>query len=149
MITLATAGNIRSAFLALGAFIVALAHAQVLDSVHVFREIPPAAYTTASANSAAWRLQHKHAPSISLRGNDVQAVRDALAIYQVSPHQQSTLPGLAYLGVAWAGGRIFTIGITEDIGVIINFTALNEYRITSWADRLKVRALLTGALLTH
>ena len=44
--------------------------------------------------------------------------------------------------MAWSGGRPFTIGVMDDLDVIINFTARTEYRVVGTTDRLRVRALL-------
>ncbi len=44
--------------------------------------------------------------------------------------------------MGFSGGRPFTMGVADDLDLIINLTARTEYRISGMTDRIKVRALL-------
>lgn len=121
--------------------------AQRMDSVHVFRKIPSAAYTSASANALVWRLHKENAPHRTVLGNDIGVVREALADYTPSRHTYSPLSDLTHLAIAFSGGRPVAFGVTGDLDRVINFTARTEYRISTWTEHLRVRALLATLLV--
>lgn len=118
------------------------ASAQRIDSIHVFKEIPPGKYTSASANAMAWLLYHKDAAYTVVRGERIVTVGEAMKSYAPARHSYRDLPGLQYLAMAWSGGRPFTLGVADDLDLVINFTARTEYRISGMTDRIRVRALL-------
>lgn len=121
--------------------------AQRMDSVHVFRKIDPAAYTSASANALAWRLHRENAPHRTVGGGDIGIVREALSDYTPSRHTYAPLTDLTHLAIAFSGGRPVAFGVTGDLDRVINFTARTEYRISTWAEHLRVRALLATLLV--
>ncbi|MFZ1332804.1 MAG: hypothetical protein WAR83_11460 [Flavobacteriales bacterium] len=126
---------------------VPLAYAQQLDSVHVFRTIPEVAYTTASANTLAWRLHNEHAEHRTVKGPQLTSATEALTNYKPVRHLPGKLEELSHVAIAFSNGRPVAFGVTEDLGLIINFTARMEYRISSMAEHIRVRALLAKMLL--
>ncbi len=118
------------------------ARAQRIDSLHVFKQLPPGAYTSASANAMAWQLHRNRAPYTAVKGDRMATARDAMASYVPQRHIFRALPGLYKLAMAWSGGRPSTIGITDDLDLVINFTARTEYRVAGTVDKIRVRALL-------
>jgi hypothetical protein len=118
------------------------ATAQRIDSIHVFKQLPPGNYSSASANATAWALYRKHAAFTSVRGDRMATAREAMASYVPYPHTYRPLPNLYRLAMGFSGGRPFTLGITDDLDLVINFTSRTEYRIAGMTDRVRVRALL-------
>lgn len=116
--------------------------AQRIDSIHVFKQLPQGQYTSASANTMAWALFRKHAAYTSVLGDRMATATEAMKSYTPQRHNFRPLPGLQYLAMGWSGGRPFTLGVAEDLDLVINFTARTEYRISGMTDRIKVRALL-------
>ncbi len=116
--------------------------AQRIDSLHIFKQLPPGRYTSASANAMAWQLYRSNAACTAVKGDRMATARDAMTSYTPERHSFRDLPHLYRLGMAWSGGRPFTIGVMDDLDVIINFTARTEYRVVGTTDRLRVRALL-------
>lgn len=118
------------------------ASAQQIDSIHVFKHLPPGAYTSASANAMAWALFRNGAAFAPVKGARMATAGEAMKSYAPLRHNFRPLPGLQYLAVGFSGGRPFTMGVADDMDVIINFTARTEYRISGMTDRIRVRALL-------
>jgi len=139
--------TLRALLVGLFAALSAGVAAQPIDSVHVFKKIAAAAYTSASANALAWRLHQQNAPHRTVRGNDIGIVREALSDYEPSRHTYSALADLTHLAIAFSGGRPVAFGVTGDLDRVINFTARTEYRISTWAEHLRVRALLATLLV--
>ena len=140
--------SILLAFVIVGAVPIEV-NAQRIDSVHVFRAITRAAYTSASANALAWRLHHAHADHVTLKGDEMAAVHEGLAQYTPMPHLPGPLPDVTHLAMLFTNGRPVALGITEDLDLVINFTARKEYRISSFTDHLRVRAILAELMLRH
>jgi hypothetical protein len=118
------------------------ASAQRIDSIHVFKQLPPGQYTSAMANATAWTLYQKHAAYAAVSGERMAIASEAMKSYTPLRHNFRPLPGLQYLAMGFSGGRPFTMGVADDLDLVINFTARTEYRISGVTDRIKVRALL-------
>ncbi len=116
--------------------------AQQIDSIHVFKQLPAERYTSASANAMAWALFRKGAAFTNVKGARMATATEAMKSYAPLRHNFRPLPGLQYLAVGFSGGRPFTMGVADDMDLIINFTARTEYRISGMTDRIRVRALL-------
>lgn len=116
--------------------------AQRIDSIHVFKHLPAGQYTSATANATAWALYRKHAACTAVKGARMSTATEAMKSYAPLRHNFRPLPGLQYLAMGFSGGRPFTLGVADDLDLIINFTARTEYRISGMTDRIKVRALL-------
>jgi len=135
-------------FISIAMLVVAqLMHAQQLDSVHVFRTVPGVVYTSATANTLAWRLHNEHAPHRTVKGSQLTSATEALTNYKPVRHLPGTLEELSHVAIAFSNGRPVAFGVTEDLGRIINFTARMEYRISSMTEHIRVRALLAKMLL--
>lgn len=140
--------SLRLLVLAVGLLTGLLAHAQSrIDSVHVFKQLPQGAYTSASANAMAWQLHRSNAAYSTVKGEELAALTEALQGYAPGRHTFAPLPGLTHLAMAYAGGRLLAFGVADDMDLVIDFTARTEYRISSFADHLQVRARLMKALL--
>ena len=139
--------KLRALLVGLFTALSALTSAQPIDSVHVFKKIATEAYTSASANALAWRLHRQNAPHRTVRGNDIGVVREALSDYKPSRHTYAPLADLTHLAIVFSGGRPVAFGVTGDLDRVINFTARTEYRISTWAEHLRVRALLATLLV--
>lgn len=122
---------------------------QTMDSVHVFKKIPEAPYTSASANALAWRLHQSAAEHVTLKGAEIATVRDGLAHYQPVAHRSGPIPGLQHLAMVFTNGRPTAMGLTGDQERLINFTARKEYRLSSMTEHLQVRAILLELMLLH
>ena len=116
--------------------------AQRIDSIHVSKQLPAGQYTSASANAMAWALYQKHAAYTNVKGDRMATATEAMKSYTPLRHNFRPLPGLQYLAMGFSGGRPFTMGVADDLDLIVNFTARTEYRISGMTDRIKVRALL-------
>ena len=123
--------------------------AQQLDSIHIFNKLPPGHYTSASANALAWKLDREHAPYRAIKGDAMATVAEAMKSYQPNKHTYRDLPTLSHVAMAWFGGRPIAFGVADDMDLVINFTARTEYRISGMTDRIRVRALIAGMLLTQ
>lgn len=141
--------TLRSLLVLAALFTAFALHAQRIDSVHVFKSIPPGKYTSAVANAMAWQLHRAHLPYTTVKGTELQAVTQALNAYTPSRHTYRDLPELTHLAVAFAGGRVLAFGVADDMDLVIDFTARTEYRISTFTDHVKVRALVAKVLLTQ
>jgi hypothetical protein len=121
--------------------------AQPMDSIHVYKRVPPGTYSSAKANALAWQLHKQEATHRTLKGSELDVVREAMAEYRPQRHNYGALPGLSHVAMAFSGGRPIAFGVTDDLGRVINFTARTEYRISTWAEHLAVRALLSQLLV--
>jgi hypothetical protein len=121
--------------------------AQPMDSIHVYKRVPPGTYSSANANALAWKLHQQEATHRTLKGSELEVVREAMAEYRPQRHTHGALPGLSHVAMAFSGGRPVAFGVTDDLGRVINFTARTEYRISTWAEHLAVRALLSQLLV--
>lgn len=121
--------------------------AQPMDSIHVYKRVPPGTYSSAKANALAWQLHQQEATHRTLKGSELEVVREAMAEYRPQRHTYGALPGLSHVAMAFSGGRPIAFGVTDDLGRVINFTARTEYRISTWAEHLAVRALLSQLLV--
>ncbi|MBS1945157.1 MAG: hypothetical protein JST98_08175 [Bacteroidetes bacterium] len=90
----------------------------------------------------AWALFRKGAAFTNVKGARMATATEAMKSYAPLRHNFRPLPGLQYLAVGFSGGRPFTMGVADDMDLIINFTARTEYRISGMTDRIRVRALL-------
>lgn len=124
-----------------------MVQAQQLDSVHVFRTVPGVVYTSATANTLAWRLHNEHAEHRTVKGSQLTNATEALANYRPVRHSPGKLEELSHVAIAFSNGRPVAFGVTEDLGRIINFTARVEYRISSMSEHIRVRALLAKMML--
>lgn len=120
---------------------------QRIDSLHVFPRITPSAYTSASANALVWKLHQRNAEHRTVKGADMGTVTQALANYQPMRHTYGPLPDLTHLAIVFTGGRPVAFGVTGDLDRVINFTARTEYRISTWSEHIRVRALLAKLLV--
>ncbi len=118
------------------------AQAQRIDSIHVFTQLPPGPYNSASANATAWALYRKNAAFTTVKGERMATASEAMRSYTPLRHNFRPLPTLQHLAMGWSGGRPFTLGVADDLDLVINFTARTEYRISGMTDRIRVRALL-------
>jgi hypothetical protein len=121
--------------------------AQELDSVHVYQRVKEGSYSSAEANALAWRLHRQDAPHRTVKGSDMDVVGDALDTYSPLRHTYGTLPELTHVAMGFSGGRPIAFGVADDLGLVINFTARKEYRISTWSEHLTVRALLAKLLV--
>lgn len=121
--------------------------AQELDSVHVYQRVVEGSYSSAEANALAWRLHRQDAPHRTVKGSDMEVVGDALDTYSPLRHTYGTLPELTHVAMGFSGGRPIAFGVADDLGLVINFTARKEYRISTWSEHLTVRALLAKLLV--
>ncbi|MGB3870838.1 MAG: hypothetical protein WBG34_07885 [Flavobacteriales bacterium] len=118
------------------------AQSQRIDSIHVFKKLPPGKYSSASANAMAWKLYRDHAQYTVVKGQRMSTATEAMQSYAPARHIFRDLPGLQHLAMGWSGGRPFTLGVADDMDLVINFTARTEYRISGMTDRIRVRALI-------
>ena len=134
----------RSSFLLLilSLLLATVVQAQRIDSLHVFKQLPPGIYTSASANAMAWLLYRRDAAFTTVKGERMATASEAMKSYTPRRHNFRPLPGLQHLAMGWSGGRPFTLGVADDLDLVINFTARTEYRISGMTDRIRVRALL-------
>jgi hypothetical protein len=139
----------RCSFSALLLLFVAACSGQAIDSMHVFRRVPTAAHTSASANALAWKLHQEQAAHITLAGAELNAVREAMAHYRPVPHRSGPIPDLGHLAIVFSHGRPMAMGSTGDLDRLINFTARKEYHISTMAEHIKVRAILMELMLLH
>ncbi|MEO7081354.1 MAG: hypothetical protein ABIY71_07490 [Flavobacteriales bacterium] len=123
------------------------AQSQRIDSLHVFKKLPPGKYTSASANAMAWKLDREHAPYTVVKGQQMNTAGEAFKSYAPTRHIFRELPGLQHLAMGWSGGRPFTLGVSDDLDLVINFTARTEYRISGMTDRIRVRALIAKMMV--
>lgn len=130
-------------------FVASFCSGQVIDSVHVFKKVPAAAYTSASANALAWKLHQSKAEHVTLKGAEIATVREGMAQYKPVPHRSGPIPGLEHLAIVFSHGRPTAMGLTGDLDRLINFTARSEYRISSMSEHMKVRAILLELMMLH
>ena len=123
------------------------AQSQRIDSIHVFKQLPPGKYTSASANAMAWKLYRDNVPCTMVKGQQMTTAGEALKSYVPERHIFRELPGLQHLAMGWSGGRPFTLGVADDLDLVINFTARTEYRISGMTDRIRVRALIARMMV--
>jgi hypothetical protein len=123
------------------------AAAQSMDSIHVYKRVPVGIYSSAQANALAWRLHKQDAPHHTVKGSDINVVREAMGEYRPQRHTSGTLPELTHVAMAFRGGRPVAFGVADDLGLLINFTARTEYRISTWTEHLTVRTLLSKLLV--
>ncbi len=122
--------------------LVAPLQAQRIDSIHVFKQLPSGHYTSASANAMAWQLYRGNAAFTVVKGERMATAAEAMKSYTVQRHNFRDLPSLTKVAMGFSGGRPFTLGVADDMDLVINFTARTEYRISGMTDRIRVRALL-------
>lgn len=137
----------RSFALAIPVLLSLALSAQPMDSIHVYKRVPMGTYSSARANALAWQLHQQEATHRTLKGSELEVVREAMAEYRPQRHTYGALPGLSHVAMAFSGGRPVAFGVTDDLGRVINFTARTEYRISTWAEHLAVRALLSQLLV--
>ena len=126
---------------------VCCAQSQRIDSIHVFKKLPPGKYTSASASAMAWKLDRNKAPYTVVKGQQMSTAGEAMKSYAPDRHIFRELPGLQHLAIGWSGGRPFSLGVADDLDLVINFTARTEYRISGMTDRIRVRALIARMLV--
>ncbi|MDQ3101319.1 MAG: hypothetical protein M3R08_08025 [Bacteroidota bacterium] len=124
-------------------------HAQRIDSVHVYRKSWEGSISSASANAMVWRLHQQHAQHTTLKGSELASVTETMKTYKPARHSFGKLKDLEHLAMVFSGGRPLAFGVTEDLDVLINFTARQEYHISSFSDHVRVRALLAKLILEH
>jgi hypothetical protein len=139
--------NITIGLTVLACLCLGTATAQRIDSVHVYQRLAASGFTSASANAQAWRSHRDGAKYRVLMGSQMAEVETALEQYKPTTHVYGSLNDLGYLAMAFSGGRPFAMGVTRDLDRVINFTARKEYRISTWAEHVYVRALLAKLLL--
>lgn len=137
----------RTPCLLLALFFLGSLTAQELDSVHVYERVNEGSYNSAEANALAWRLHKQHAPHRTVRGSDMVVVGEALDEYEPQRHTYGPLPELSHVAMGFSGGRPIAFGVADDLGLVVNFTARKEYRISTWSEHLTVRALLSRLLV--
>ena len=125
------------------------AMAQRIDSVHVYRKSWEGTISSARANAMVWRLHREDAAYTALKGSELITVAETMRTYRPSRHTFGELKDLEYLAMVFSGGRPLAFGVTEDLDVLINFTARTEYHIASFSDHVRVRALLAKLILEH
>lgn len=142
-------GLLRAPLVALALIATIGLFAQRIDSVHVFKQLPPGHYSSATANAMAWQLHRSNAAYTAVKGTEITAVTEALKEYKPSTHVFRDLPELTNLAMAFSGGRPLAFGVADDMDLVIDFTARTEYRISSFTDHWKVRALIAKILVTQ
>ena len=128
-------------------FLPMMVAAQRIDSVQVFPRLAQGHYSSASANAEAWKLYRAKGAHRTLSGSQMAEVEGVLEQYQPSTHVYGPLDDLTHLAMAFSGGRPVALGVTADLGRVINFTARREYRISTWSEHVMVRALLVKLLM--
>lgn len=131
----------------LALFLVWSLAAQDLDSVHVYKRVAEGNYNSAEANALAWRLHRQDAPHRTVKGSDMVVVGEALDEYSPQRHTYGPLPELSHVAMGFSAGRPISFGVADDLGLVVNFTARKEYRISTWSEHLIVRALLSRLLV--
>lgn len=128
---------------------VTLACAQTtrIDSIHVYERLTGSGWSSASANSHAWKLHQRNARHRTVKGKDMPVVHEAMALYEPQRHTYAPLPDLTHVAMVFTGGRPTALGVTSDLDRVINFTARTEYRISTLGEHLAVRALLAQLLV--
>lgn len=134
----------RSLFLLAGLLAAVLSHAQHIDSVHVFRTVPAANYTAASAERTAWQLHHAHAPYVTIGPAALSALNEELVQHRPSELHRTELASLAYLGLVYSHGAVHVAGILGELDAVVDLTARREIRLEGWMDRLELKGLLLG-----
>jgi hypothetical protein len=123
--------------------------AQRIDSVHVYKKSWEGTISSASANAMVWRLHREDAPHTTLKGDELASVTETMKTYKPSRHAFGQLKDLEHLAMVFSGGRPLAFGVTNDLEVLINFTARQEYHISSFSGHVRVRALLAKLILEH
>ncbi len=126
-----------------------VASAQHVDSVHVYKKSWEGSISSASANAMVWRLHQQDAAHTTLKGTELDSVTETMKTYTPARHAFGELKDLEHLAMVFSGGRPLAFGVTEDLDVLINFTARQEYHISSFSDHVRVRALLAKLILEH
>ena len=124
-------------------------HAQRIDSVHVYKKSWEGSISSARANAMVWRLHRDDAAHTTLKGEELASVTETMKTYRPSRHSFGELKDLEHLAMVFSGGRPLAFGVTEDLDVLINFTARTEYHISSFSEHVRVRALLAKLILEH
>lgn len=75
------------------------AQSQRIDSIHVFKKLPPGKYSSASANAMAWKLYRDHAPHNVVKGQRMSTATEAMQSYAPARHSFRELPGLEHLAM--------------------------------------------------
>ncbi len=123
--------------------------AQRIDSVHVYKKSWEGSISSAKANAMVWKLHREDAPYTTLKGSELATVTETMKTYKPSRHTFGELKELEHLAMVFSGGRPLAFGVTDDLDVLINFTARTEYHISSFSDHVRVRALLAKLILEH
>lgn len=130
--------------LLLSLLIAQTARSQAIDSVHVFRSIPSAGYSTSLAETTGWRLQRSGAAYVSVGASDLQGLNEQLERHRPVKHMHARLPGLTHIGFIYLDKAAHVFCLAEDEGLIIDLTARRQFRLEDWTDRVKLRAALVA-----
>ncbi len=125
----------------------ALAQQPRIDSIHVYEQVIEGPITSAKANALIWRLHQQDAEHTTLKGEELVTVRETMQTYKPLRHTYGTFEELQHMAMVFSGGRPLAFAVTDDLDLLINFTARTEYRISSLSDHLYVRALLAKMLM--
>ena len=122
----------------------AAARGQRIDSVRVFTDLPAQAWTTSGSEAAGWRLWRERATTVRAAADDLAELNKVLGTLRPEKHHHARLPGLTHLGFAYVGRALHVFCLVGDAERVIDLTARQEFSISGWTDRLKVRAWLLG-----
>lgn len=132
----------RITLLILSTLIAQAVRSQVIDSVHVFRSIPHAGYSTSLAETTAWKLQRSGAAYVSVGAADLQGLNEQLGKRSPVKHFHSALPGLTHIGFLYLDKAAHVFCLSEEEGLIIDLTARRQFLLEDWTDRMQLRAAL-------
>jgi hypothetical protein len=121
---------------------IAPAPAQTIDSLHIFRSIPVAVYSTSLAETMGWRLQRERAPFVSIGADQIKDLNDDLLARKPVKHAHRYLPGLSHLGFVYYDKRAHVFCLSTEEGLIVDLTARRQFRLEDWTDRAKMKAVL-------
>lgn len=134
----------RIALLVLTPLIAQTVRSQVIDSVHVFRSIPSAGYSTSLAETTGWKLQRSGAAYVSVDASDLPGMNEQLDKRRPVKHMHAQLPGLTHIGFLYLDKAAHVFCLAEEQGLIIDLTARRQFLLEDWTDRIKLRAALVA-----
>ncbi len=137
----------RKLLMAVAMLLALCGRSQDIDSIHVFERLPATKWTSARANAHAWALHRGNARHRTVKGADIGIVREAMALYKPQRHTYGPLPELTHVAMLFTGGRPVALAVDDDLGRVIDLTSRKEYRISTVAQHVQVRALLARLMV--
>lgn len=117
--------------------------AQRIDSVRIFRAAPPASYTTAGAEAAAWFHLKNRTPSVAVPLEYLDGLNEVLRSAQPRKHNPRKLPGTIHVGFAYVGRAPYAFCLLDDLSGAIDLTNRREFPIEDLSKRLLLRLALS------